>query len=197
MRLPNFFKTNEKEIFDEVYRILPVLRDILEKEGMDFLVEYCYEHVDMVLKHAGVAEQAKSCSTGCSWCCHDFISVSKFEQEYIRKRIKEHKIKPDRRRSKLQNNSKDEKLLDLKFADRACVFLSSTDGRGKCNIYEIRPLLCRTHNSVMESIKCNKEVYPNGFVTEGRIIETEAVGIALALLAMKGEFELFPIHKIF
>ncbi len=135
--------------------------------------------------------ETATCNKGCSFCCHDTIYGSQIEIEVIKSILKELKIKPDRKRSKIQNSKTADKLT---WAEKACVYLSD---EGKCRIYQYRPIVCRTHNNVGPMEDCNKEFDPIKSVQEGRIIEVEAMSIALMLLSVEltGK-ELVPIHKV-
>ncbi len=195
-KLSDFYDQNMPAVFEEAKKLVPHFQEILTKHGQDGLVQYVYDYVDEILKRGGLHEIATCGKTGaCSFCCHSTILMSRFEKEYIRKIVKLNGIKPNKERNKLQNNKPE---AELKWVDRACPFLSSTDGKGNCSIYEIRPLVCRTHNSLEDPNKCMKEDDPTVNISEGRIIQAEACLIALNLLSGNGmEFpDLVPIHKV-
>jgi uncharacterized protein len=62
-----------------------------------------------------------NCNKGCSKCCINDLTLFPVEFDHIKEKIKHNKIKP--------NKSKDD-----------CVMLD----KGRCQIYEHRPLVCRT-----------------------------------------------------
>lgn len=145
-------------------------------EGGDAVVEYAYGTINQIMDKA--TEIAKpSCSVGCSFCCHDAIMVSDLEANYIIKRMKESNIKPNRGRLKRQSRVKDFK--DLKWKDKACSMLGDD---GMCTIYEHRPIVCRTHNSIDIVSKCDKRIDPNSYVKEFRVLESEAINTAIYLV---------------
>lgn len=195
----DFYAENGELLRKEVDRIYPIFKTILETSGKNAVVESAFATIDGMQKHIGFEDKITCTTSECSWCCHEKILMSPLEKDYIQKRVKEHKVKPDKRRSKLQNNATD--FNQIKFADKACPFLSSNDGKGKCTIYGIRPFICRTHNSTEFALKCNKELYPNQFIREAKIVEVEAIALVLMMLSQDlttdRKIDLVPIHKIF
>lgn len=187
----DFYNINAGPLLEEAKRLIPIFQEILNEKGEDTLVESAFNYVDEILEKAGLKEKA-TCNGKCSFCCHSTIFMSELEKNYIRKRLKEHKIKPNKQRSKLQNNKSEDQL---KWVERACPYLSSTDGKGECTIYPIRPLVCRTHNSFEDSKFCNKEEFPGRSIEEGRVVNAEAVLLALSIIS-SGELKLVPIHKV-
>ena len=193
----NFYAENVDELRTEVVRLLPIFEEILKEKGPIYLVEYAYNYVDDILKQVKLSEKT-SCGSGCSFCCHSIIYTSQLEHDYIKMQTKKYSIKGDKKRSKLQNSKTE---AQLKWVEKACKYLSSTDGKGFCKIYEIRPLICRTHNSTDKMELCDKDKF-NGIPNqEARLIQTEAVLITLALLdenydENKKPLRLIPIHKI-
>lgn len=88
----------------------------------DEKVEYLYHSLDKIYENLDLS--ATSCKSGCHYCCFHQIDISKSEFNYITRSIK------DIKSLKLNN-----------YPDKnACPFLSS---EGKCQIYQIRPLICR------------------------------------------------------
>lgn len=194
-----FYEDNASVINKEVQKIYPIFKTFLDQNGKDEVVGYAYSYINEMMEKSGFNKMITCSTSECSWCCHEKILMSQIEHDYITKRTKEHKVKPDKRRLKLQNSAPD--FNQIKFADKACPFLSSNDGKGKCTIYQIRPFICRTHNSTEFALKCNKELYPDQFIREGKIIEVEAVAVVLMMLSQDlqktRDIELIPIHKIF
>jgi Fe-S-cluster containining protein len=119
------------------------------------------------------------------------------EAEYVKFMIKNKNIKGNKKRMKLQSNP-----ANIKWIDKACPYLldENKDGQRLCSIYEFRPMVCRTHNSAEDPKFCNKGEFPDRTIQEGRIIQMEAITIALMLLS--GELEnkdipdMIPIHKL-
>lgn len=76
-----------------------------------------------------------ACGRGCSQCCAPALTVFPVEREHIRSFLRE-------------NPSIVENLVDLERRDphqgRRCSLLGD---QGECSIYEVRPLICRTHGA--------------------------------------------------
>jgi Fe-S-cluster containining protein len=198
-KISDFYQNNSADLDRATKEILPALMRVQQKYGNDGLIQYAYQMNDEIQKKIGLSELTTCSKQQCSFCCHSTINISHGEAKYIRKKIKENGIKPDKKRSKIQNsaNMSAENEQSLKWVDRACPFLSSTDGKGDCTIYEIRPLLCRNHNSMQENFNdCNKEDDYHRWIKEGRHVALEAVTIAVMLLTQE-ETPMTPIHKIF
>jgi Fe-S-cluster containining protein len=190
-----FYEENANHIFEEIKNKFPEFQEIYEKHGSLEVVNYAHQYIDAYLEKSKLFEKASCKGLGCSFCCHSVIYGSEIEMDYIKHNIKLLKIKPNKRRSKLQNSVKDESKL--KWVDKACPYL--TDDK-KCSIYEFRPIVCRTHNSTENPDNCNKED-ENGYekqltIGELRMIVTEAVTVILNLLT-SDTIKLKPIHKVF
>jgi Fe-S-cluster containining protein len=100
------------------------------------------------------------CKKGCDECCHIHTSCFNSEMDVIMNYIKAYSIEVDRTALELKA-SLDQLALDkgpdfwlehVTYENRACVFLKD----GSCQIYPVRPLVCRTHFSAMDSSEyCN------------------------------------------
>jgi len=81
-----------------------------------------------------------SCSAGCSSCCYRQLTVFPVEAERIRRWVEEQgglaPYEPD------QALAVGHPALLLAVEEPACKFL---DAAGRCRIYPVRPVLCRTH----------------------------------------------------
>ena len=71
--------------------------------------------------------------TQCGACCSNLLPMTDTEIETIRKYIKKHNIKEHRHILPLS-----EPTLDL-----TCPFLNDSKPNEKCDIYEVRPRVCR------------------------------------------------------
>lgn len=71
--------------------------------------------------------------TGCGSCCSNLLTMTNKEVETIRKYIKNHNIKEHKKVFPLAEPS-----LDL-----TCPFLNDSKPNEKCEIYEVRPRICR------------------------------------------------------
>lgn len=178
MENTNFYEEHQEALKISISRITPQLEEISKTHGEETAYLYARKKVDEILDRSGIFEKA-ACNSGCSHCCHSTIYVSKLEGDYIKKVVTENNITPSKTRIERQRSSG-----FLAWEDQACPLLLEKDVNGlrKCSIYEDRPIVCRTHNSVENSMFCNKDVFINRPVREGRIIEAEAIGLALVTL---------------
>lgn len=74
------------------------------------------------------------CDTGCSHCCHVRLSITGVEAEAIRNEIGGW---PEERRYTLRNT------VAAAPADRC----AALDASGRCQIYAVRPIVCRSHGA--------------------------------------------------
>ncbi len=77
-----------------------------------------------------------ACRAGCSGCCHRQLSVFPVEAARIRLWLAEQGLSPE---------AEGESFVDPETAPEGaspCAFL---DRAGRCRVYAVRPLICRTH----------------------------------------------------
>ncbi len=74
------------------------------------------------------------CGTGCSHCCHARLTITRVEATAIRDELAQW---PHERVEQLTANA-------AAAAPDRCVAL---DGSGRCLIYEVRPIVCRSHGA--------------------------------------------------
>lgn len=131
----------------------------------------------------------------CSFCCHDTISMGRVEADHIKNVIRRDKIIPNKHRVEAQNN----RSTTIKWVDKACPMLLDENEKGQrlCSIYEDRPLICRTHNSSMDPIKCDREKNPNASVREARSGRLDAFYFTSVILGQTGkpENKLIGMHQ--
>lgn len=190
----SFYKENIHSIMSVAQNdFAPLLRQIQIIQGNEQMIKVAYDIIEQIQTKLKLKEQL-TCKAGCSFCCHDEITATNYELEYLEKNAKKLGITPNRRRLKKQNRITDFKALSWK--DKACSFLGDD---GNCTVYEFRPIVCRNHNSIDEVSKCDKRIDPNSFVQEGRNIQTEAVFFALVLLSnnINSPEDLESIHSYF
>lgn len=196
--MENFYSVNAVELNKDINRFMDKLELVYKEFGNDGLIEYAYGLTELIKKNSGLNDMVTCSKQKCSFCCHSTIYLSNGEKDYIQKRIRQNGIKPDKRRSKLQNTVRmnQDNESSVKWVDRACPFLSKTDGTGDCTIYEIRPLVCRNHNSTAKDFnECNREDDYNRTITDARVIELEAINIAVMKLTEREE-PIIPIYKV-
>lgn len=129
------------------------------------------------------AKKEMTCSKGCSFCCHDLIIIHPDEYNYIYKLAKKHKIKTNKKVSKLFNSTKKEQL---KWHHKRCPFLTDND---VCSIYEFRPMICRTHNSSDKKELCFN---PDKNIPHKQIYINEADAYMLGLFVLTKAYDLEP-----
>lgn len=74
------------------------------------------------------------CGSGCSHCCHVRLSITEVEAQAIRDEIA---TWPAERKATLTENVQRAK------ADRC----AALDANGRCLVYEVRPIVCRSHGA--------------------------------------------------
>lgn len=84
---------------------------------------------EAVATATATADDALRCNRGCDSCCAPGLSVLPVEAERIARFL-------------------DERNIDAGVRDDRCVFL---DRAGGCQIYEARPVLCRTHGLALRT----------------------------------------------
>lgn len=89
--------------------------------------------------------------TGCGACCSNFLPLSTKEAKEIKRYIKKHHIMEHH-----HNIPTAEPLCDW-----TCPFLDEGKGKHKCDIYPVRPEICKTFvcNQPPSKIKENKELF--------------------------------------
>jgi Fe-S-cluster containining protein len=87
------------------------------------------------MRKSGVTDFTKNgkCSC-CGGCCTDELALSKYEISTIKNYIKKNNIKIKRQFVPLATP----------VIDKTCPFLDTTGKITKCQIYDVRPLICRT-----------------------------------------------------
>lgn len=147
-------------------------------------VKEMYDMIQQVMDDPGYKDKI-TCSKKCSFCCHDKIQMPNIEAE----RIKKLGIKPvDRKVLKKQKQVAD--FNNLKWADKKCSLLN-TDGT--CSIYENRPLICRTHNSIDDPKKCDTRIFVNISHNQAFSVNFEAVMYAMFILS---DQKIISMHQI-
>jgi Fe-S-cluster containining protein len=168
-----------KEVMED---FAPVLAKLKKSSSPESSYLYARQTVDNTIERSGMEEKT-TCSSSCSFCCHDTIYVSHSEGDYIKKVIAEKGIVPNADRLKLQKEGNPH----LKWAYKACPLLLDEDesGERKCSIYKDRPLICRTHNSTEDPKFCNKEDFPDREIKELKIVLLEGIVMSSLLTGNK------------
>lgn len=95
--------------------------------------------VMLVQEAASILHDVTPCKKGCSHCCYQAVGIATYEAAAIGKYIG---VTPVTLTQKFENPS----VMQERNKGVACVFLKE----GKCSIYEVRPLACRTHYNLSE-----------------------------------------------
>lgn len=111
------------------------LKSVKENKSKYTQLKKLYEYIDEVGKDYS---QKSICKKGCSYCCKIPVLMSRFEADYIVK------------------NTKYDISINLKEVDKksACPFLN--ENNDSCEIYEYRPLACRTFFTYDDSLYCKE-----------------------------------------
>lgn len=97
-----------------------------------------------------------SCKKGCSACCHTLVGITSDEAHLYARKISNGEVKIDIELLGLQANivENPHAWYYLPFKQRRCVFLSL---EGTCQIYDDRPILCRTNYVVSPPEFCSTQ----------------------------------------
>lgn len=87
----------------------------------------------------------------CGSCCSRFLALSNYEINVIKGYIKKHGIQQNKHAVNVYANP---------LWDYTCPFLDDTKPNHKCNIYEVRPLLCK-------DFICSKDKKPSPALYKG------------------------------
>lgn len=192
----SFHKQHENELVNLINNYESVLEVVKKSFGPEKAFLASRKMIDE-MKIKSNYDKSTSCGS-CSFCCHDSIYVGDAEADYIKKVVLEKGVIPNRHR--IEEQKKNDPAI--KYADKACPLLQDPDpktGARLCSIYEDRPLICRTHNSVESPEFCDREKYPGRFVGEIKVLEIEALMIAsIAVGAKNKEAGIYmkPLHLI-
>lgn len=87
---------------------------------------------------------------GCGKCCSDILPISEKEIKDIKRYVRKHRIKEHRHNLPL-----------VEHFDLTCPFLNDSKDCDKCEIYPVRPQICRVFqcNQPPSKVKSNKEMF--------------------------------------
>jgi len=184
-----FVLENEVEIQQEVAKFTPMFQAILKEHGIQRLIETAYNYIYQIDTGLKVAEQT-TCGIGCAHCCYTDITISENEASLIHSYVVQFNVEVNKEVLKKQQSKK---FYKLKYADKRCAMLGKDN---TCNIYEIRPSICRLWNSISEPIKCYDKHKPINTRTI-RVIQAWAVSFALHEMdRLKGVEKPIFLHEI-
>jgi len=103
-----------------------------EKEPISRLVALA-ERVDRDFAAIRLRQQVWiECRAGCSDCCRARLSITRVEEAFLRRHLA---ARPELERAELERRARDE-------TREMCPAL---DAAGRCQVYEARPLICRSY----------------------------------------------------
>lgn len=92
-----------------------------------------------------------TCKSGCSACCHMYVSISEDEAALIRRELRREGREIPLAALKRQAAESLEVFYQRPFKQRVCPFLGE---HGACSIYDYRPSACRTLIVVSPAENC-------------------------------------------
>lgn len=164
----------KKQFMDLVNEYVPMLKEILDSDGVQAMVEFAYYNADNMTKKTGLDKQIK-CVKGCNFCCNSEITVSSYEASFVFSYVQQFNIPVNYKQLKKLNEVG---IENLPFKQKACPLL---DKQGSCSVYKIRPMICRIHSVINNPKYCDFSKY-KGRSKMGRIMEAYALTTALAVL---------------
>lgn len=118
---------------DKLIELVTSLRAMPKQKAL----RACLENISLLTSKV----PSVSCKAGCSHCCYQSIHISDEEADLIIDYLNLMSVEIDKKRLEKQSAWGKEDYYDNKN-EAACVFLSP---EGKCNIYPVRPSVCRTY----------------------------------------------------
>ena len=135
-----------------------------------------------------------ACARGCSECCHMNTSLSGHEARKIGRFIGREPRRLGRERKRSATLADE---LRVRYTGVPCPFLEA----GRCSIYPVRPIACRTHHTMMDDESgCRLRLDADGrAVNPTPALNVSAIGIAAAAIFAGEDFgdirEFFPPGK--
>jgi Fe-S-cluster containining protein len=132
-----------------------------------------------------------ACARGCSECCHMNTSLSGHEARKIGRYVGREPRRLGRERSRGPTLADE---LRVRFTGVPCPFLEA----GRCSIYPVRPIACRTHHTMRDDeTGCRLRLDAQGrAINPTPSLDVSAIGIAAAAIFAGEDFgdirEYFP-----
>lgn len=129
-------------------------KSLVEKHNYRVSTPLLYVTLDGIINNSDLESD---CSKGCSFCCHVEVELTRIEVKFIAMKIRQLftkgqmsdlRISLGLRKANL-NRPRPERINHRE----PCMFLD----KGKCMIYDFRPLHCRAAHS-RDSVECEKAV---------------------------------------
>ena len=176
----SFYEENEALIGEATKKAIIVVKEYIKNYGEDKAIKEIHRVIDKTQKKIEI-DKKTSCHLGCSLCCHDEITLSKTEANYLKPLLKKTK-----RNKKILNRQNSRGFKNLTWAEKQCSLLKN----GRCSIYNNRPIVCRLHNSSDEPQEC--EINMGKGHQQVYVLELVALEMALYFL----DREKYQLHKI-
>lgn len=176
--LEKFLDVHKEQLVKLSMEYTPVFIELFKSHGIQGVVESAYQTLDDINEKSGLNERS-TCSSGCHFCCYGEIFVGEFEASYICSFIDQFKIPINKEHVEKQTSKP---FHRLKYADKKC---SMIDSEGKCSIYNIRPFICRIHNSSVDPKRCDES---NGTPNSEILRTVESLAIITAVFNVSSEY---------
>ena len=161
-----------ERVFDDVKRKLAEVKD---QKQLVTIANYVAESMDSLWAELEPEQPEYACRKGCSWCCHQNVSVTwpellKILTHIVEKNTKENtiafldyiKVYAEKIAGKSSNRRFDEKL--------ACAFLADN----RCTIHSVRPLQCR--GGFSEKEKYCQDLLEDRTNTQNKVRKNDKIG---------------------
>lgn len=137
--------------------------------------------VDVAERFSKAVTPYLPCRDGCSHCCYMAVSIGEFEARMI-SRHTGRKLAVKGTVEKFLNTA-DENII--KYTGVPCTFLGAD---GKCTVYAVRPIACRTHHNLMPTAEnCIIKDTPNPENTlKLNVIEIDSAAVTLTMFSGYG-----------
>lgn len=126
-----------------------------------------------------------TCKRGCAFCCRQNVNLSMVEAVEIINYCKTNRINIDTEilKNQLRINPLE---LYLQFDVNTCIFLQNNE----CLIYPVRPIACRTFNSVQYPFYCDSKQFPNKKI--GVRVSIRGETAISSIIDLLGKIKRFP-----
>ncbi len=157
--------TRFRELIDEAAALV-------DEPGTESLNQRALRLVAISTEVARHVAPLTPCAKGCSHCCYQAVTITRWEADRITK-FNGRKQGMPKGYHPLSRNRED---FVNDYAGVPCPFLR----KGNCTIYAVRPLACVGHHSLMaDASPCDIVAYPNGRTASFNMQELTLIEAAL------------------
>lgn len=130
------------------------------------------------------------CRSGCNHCCHMAVAVTRIEADAIGRYLGKDLAVTGTQHEYIDRHPEDVK----KYTGVPCTLL---DAQGKCSVYPVRPIACRTHHNLApDSNNCKLNVEEPEMTVSINLIGVNVAAVDIGLQEMNTTFadirEFFP-----